>query len=169
MLLLENLDATPFLMVLAWWYMRKNFVSKAEQNGISASNKHMMYLVLLSNMLQMYYYFIVMTIIVVLCMYLFKLLLLEQVAELSNGKYPFSVEAAIRNKFLKMFSNKAHMVFAMIAFAVINVFLYVMVMFVLSDESDTQTKVNQMTLVLDMILAVFIICYSVFISTYLAK
>ena len=165
MTFLENIDATPVFMILSWWYMRRNFLSNLTQNVETATNKHMMFLLLLSNILQMYYYFMVLSILTVLLLYLFKFLLLEQIAQMLDGRYPFSIEEVLRNKVLKLFSEKSHMIFNLIVFLIIIVFTYVLVMFVFDDETDESTKENQMKLSIDMILYIYVLAYIIWVSS----
>lgn len=161
---LLHLDATPLVMTLCWWYVRRSFSLAADSYAASATNRYTLYLVLLSNVLQMYYYFVVVVVLTILVALLFKMLLLEQVAQLADGKYPFSVESILRDRVFRAFSDPRHVAFHATMFVVIQAYIYVMAFLVLPDEPSPVVKENQIKTVLDTTLYVYLAGYVVWMG-----
>lgn len=163
MSLLDDLDAAPLIFLLAWWLMRKSFLKNFDNNVSQASNKHGLYLVLQAYLLQLYYYFMLTSLLIVLALFLFKILFLEQLAQMSNGNYPFSVEAILRNRVLKLFSKKDHVVFNLVVFGLLAIYMYSTVICVLHEETNVDIKRNQMLMILDNIIVIYGFCYVIWI------
>jgi hypothetical protein len=160
--ILNYIDSIPLILFVSWWFTKRHFHKQYQPT--KTHNKHTLYLTMLAGLLQIYFYAILSVIMIVLILYLFKIIILEPIALISDGHYPFNVEHIMRHYLFKVFSSKDLMMFHMIAFTVINIFIYTTIMFIFEDTQNEQTKKAQTTMLLNSVLYLYVFIYFVWLS-----
>jgi hypothetical protein len=160
-----KLDATPFVLLLCWWAMRYRLDKQWKDHAASLSNRHSTYLLFVSSILQVCFFFSVTVILFILAMVLFKLLLLEPIAHISNGYYPFSIEYILRTVLFKVFSSISHISFHLTLFFVVCVYAYIAIMLVFDATHDQNIKKNQFFMVIDTMPVIYAVFYALWLGT----
>lgn len=151
------IDTSILILVIAWSITKTKFLKEVDLLQAS-DNRHTLYLLTVSHVLNMYYYCVTISVILILLFYLLKILLLEQIANAAGGTYPFSVESWLK-RLLHFTTSKTHLVFHLVMFVVINIMYYVAIMFIINTKTDKKQRKTQLSFLFDLVLVIYIVSY----------
>lgn len=131
------IDISMIVFVYCWSIVRRNFVKQKKDitSTNTIPNKFLLFLFLTKMVLQVFFMTMVYSLFIVSILLLIKITLLEQISNVSAGKYPYSTEKLIQ-EILSFLGNKNNMMFYIQLFLAYLLVLFLTISFVLPYERE---------------------------------
>lgn len=162
--LVESIDISILLFITSWIYVKSKFQSKFDSVVDAINSKFMLFMLTVSYILQMYLGIILVSLLLILILLLIKFTILDQIASVANGIYPYSTED-LSKSLLSFFVSKAHLTFYLSLFVILIVIVYITINFLLGSLKNASDKKYALELLFDVILNVALVSYVVWISS----
>ena len=131
------IDISMIVFVYCWSIVRRNFFKQKKDitSTNTIPNKFLLFLFLTQMVLHVFLMTMVYSLFIVSILLLIKITLLEQISNVSAGKYPYSTEKLIQ-EILSFLGNKNNMMFYIQLFLAYSLVLFFAISFVLPYERE---------------------------------
>lgn len=155
-------DVSFPIFILSWMYITRQFHSnKMTITHQAIQNKFILYLLILSYLLNAFFITLIVSMMIIVLFVIIKLVVLEQVSV--DGVYPYSTENILRNM-LKYVVQTDYIWFYLKLFALLNIFAFSCILFILPEEKDKDILHSQIETIMNGILFISILSYIVWSS-----
>lgn len=146
-----NISIVIFLY--CWWSVRTRFDKSKKIINITNTipNKFMMLMLMYSYILQIFFFTLIYSLLICVLLLLIKYTLLEQIATIADGQYPYSTEKIIK-KILSFMVDYNELRFYLVSFSCLCLAMFLMIYFIIPKESQNQMLHRQIFYLFDFIL-----------------